>query len=86
MADFDSKEFWQEEAEDLSRALAAVLRHYGIESARFENWNVYIAAGYGAAAIEVDENNRRVPRSPVWIDVFEQSLIYPENKDDRSRT
>lgn len=85
MTDFNSKEFWQEEAEDLSRALAAVLRHYGIKDAQFENWHVYIAAGYGAAAMEVDENNRRVPRSPVWIDVFEQSLEYPEDNNDRSK-
>lgn len=71
---FDSKEYWQEEAEDLSRTLAAVLRSQGLDHGQFENWHCYLAAGWGAGAIEVDEKGQRVPRSPVWIDAFEESL------------
>lgn len=71
---FDSKEFWQEKYEDISRALAAMLRAQGLSHGQFENWRVYLAEGWGADAIEVDESGKRVPRSPTWIDAFEFEL------------
>ena len=79
---FDSKNYWQEEAEDLSRALAALMRHIGVEHIQCENWNIYIASGWGADAIEVDENGQRVNRSPVWIDAFEAGINNSKGDDD----
>lgn len=58
--------------------MAAMLRAQGITHATFENWHVYLADGWGADAIEVDETGQRVPRSPVWIDDFE-AHIKPES-------
>lgn len=75
-AQFDSKEYWEAAAEDLSRALAAMLRHYGLTHGQFENWEVYLASGGGADAIEVDENGKRT-HSPAWIDAFEYALNNP---------
>lgn len=74
MAAFNINNHWQEEAEDLSRALAALMRHIGVEQIQCENWNIYLANGWGADAIEIDENGQRVNRSPVWIDAFESEI------------